>query len=987
MEATQNLLPGTCRCGAQVASRSGVWIKSQTRLLCTSCYAKEAKLSAARPKKVFTKEQPGSNKVRLFWAPRQKLVIARALDVSQRVTSLVKEACKRAGCHYDATRGNHGPFEQVTLIVRELEAEGLKVDLAPELVAEVEREAAKVRRLAALGAMRAERFAKLVKERTGKTVRGYQKVGIQFLASHPCAVLADDGGCIDGDAMVTISRAGITRNVTLAHLFHKFNGGSSRGHRWDPGIPTYIRSLTGEGYFKRNLVKKVLDKGVQKVVKLTLKSGKSLRLTPDHEVCVHGSLAFKRVESLKPGDVVLTNGARACPRCGGSEDLILYRWAKFYGYCRTCMYRQMRSNGRAKAGHSITKDGYVEITSGMKYHPAVAAKTGRNGRLSAKGVLEHRLVVEAAMNDLPLKAWIKICRANAFRSDHQFLSEDLVVHHKNGNKRDNRLSNLEVQTKSEHAAEHGGELGFLRLDGATSGKGGAVCFLPQTDEVVAVAPDGEAHVYDVVCDDPWRNFVANKIVVHNCGKSLQVLGALGPNPRCLVVAPAIMRGAYVGRGSNKTPRGGWADEARKWLPPDVKVTILSGRGSFRWPEPNEIVITGYDVLPRAVGENGKNAPPPPPPCPSGVTVVADEAQNLTNGASLRTQRFQNVARRALEAGGCLWGVTATPLNNEPKELWQVFDCFGIARATFGSFENFASLHQCAAKPVGYNRFEIEWGKPVEEVAERLKKYMLRRRKRDVLTELPPIAFESVVVELDKKTIALCDAALSEIEKTGLDLEKAFELLDEARGGLDFTMISKAMEALGRAKLPAALEYVKLYEERKEPVIFFASHVTPVEKVGARKGWGMISGETATANLTGEPKAHKRNEVIRLFQEGQIENGVAATIQSTGTGATLTRASRAFFHSRLWSATKNAQAVWRIERIGQENAMTVTNLIGNHPLDLRHAEVLEKKAELYAASVDAASVEQEDLNKPKLAVAQDLEAITNRAARPDLQRKL
>lgn len=647
-----------------MASRAGRWIADQKRLLCTTCYGEEARLAAERPETVFHKRSLGTSKVRLLWAPRQRIVLVLPLDTNVKCIEALRTACKRAGCDYDKQRGHYAPFERVALLVRELEEEGLTVELVPELVLEVEKQAAEVRRLASVGAMRAERFAQFVKARTGKALRNYQKIGIQFLASNPFAILADDGGL---------------------------------------------------------------------------------------------------------------------------------------------------------------------------------------------------------------------------------------------------------------------------------------------------------------------------------GKSIQVLGALGPNPRCLVVAPAVMRGAYVGRGKDKAPRGGWADEARKWLGDAVRVTILEGRNSFRWPEPNEIVITGYDTLPRAFGERGKNLPSEAPPCPPGVTIVADEAQNLSSSTSLRSRRFVNLIRRAVEAGDArAWGITATPLNNEPKELWQVLGCFRLAEAVFGSFDNFVRLHNCSAKQVGYNKFQVEWNEPAPEVAERLKRYMLRRRKRDVLTELPPISFETVVVEVDKKTLALCDKALSEIEKSGLDLAQALELLEESRHGIDFTKISAALEALGRAKLPAALEYVKLYESRKEPVVFFASHVAPVEAVGARKGWAMVVGETATVNKEGAPKTVKRNEAIRMFQEGEVDHGFCSTIQSTGTGATLTRASRAFFHSRLWSATKNAQAVWRIERIGQENAMTVTNLVGNHPLDVRMAELLEKKAALYASSVDAASVAQEELNKPKLARAQELESITNRVVRQDLQ---
>jgi SNF2 family DNA or RNA helicase len=457
------------------------------------------------------------------------------------------------------------------------------------------------------------------------------------------------------------------------------------------------------------------------------------------------------------------------------------------------------------------------------------------------------------------------------------------------------------------------------------------------------------------------------------GKSLQVLGALGQEPRCLIVAPAIMKGAWVGRGKNRVLRGGWCDEIRRWLGPHVVITVLTGRDSFRWPEPNECVITGYEILPRAPGEVEKKnkLPPLALECPRGVFLVADEAQRLANPTSLQTRRFRNLAFRVLENGGSTWGVTATPLNNNPKELWHVLECFGLASLTFGSFDRYAKLHNCEMKLVKRDSWAWEWGQPEPEVPQYLSRYMLKRKKRDVLEDLPAITFTTLVVELDKKTSGLCDVALNVLdryEKSGLNLAQAYELLDENAGGsFDFAKISAALEALGRAKAPFAIQQMIEAEGKGEPVVFFAAHVAVVEELALRKGWGAITGGQSTANLNGTPEPMKRGEVIRLFQEGKLEHGVAATIGTMGTGATLTRASHAFFHSRLWSHTKNMQAIGRIERLGQENAMRVTNLSGNHPLDLRMAEVLERKASLYVDSIEAAAVEKKDLAKPKVTV--------------------
>jgi len=66
------------------------------------------------------------------------------------------------------------------------------------------------------------------------------------------------------------------------------------------------------------------------------------------------------------------------------------------------------------------------------------------------------------------------------------------------------------------------------------------------------------------------------------GKTIQTLAALPRGCRALVVAPAVAKGV-------------WARECRKWRP-DLTPNVLSGIGTFRWPEPGEVLITNYDIL-------------------------------------------------------------------------------------------------------------------------------------------------------------------------------------------------------------------------------------------------------------------------------------------------------------------------------------------------------------------------------------------------------
>jgi len=297
-------------------------------------------------------------------------------------------------------------------------------------------------------------------------------------------IWAAEMGCIDGAAEVHVNRAGKGFTTTLANLYHKFNGGGTDGGNgvryWDLKIPTCIRSLCGDT-LRLNRIVKVLDKGVRLVYKLTLVSGKCLRLTSDHEVCT-GLDQYQSAASLTVGDTVLSNG----------------------------------------------------------------------------------------------------------------------------------------------------------------GKGGLIQFLPVYDTVVSIVPDGTAHVYDVVCADPHRNFVANGIVIHNCGKTLS--------------AQMVIENSGV---------NDWY-----WVGP--KTSLPNVQREFRiWGFPAEkfdIQYYTYEGLVRVVDEWPENVLPP-------HGLICDEASRVKNYGSQRSKAVQRLAdmiraKWSVE-GGYVIEMSGTPSPKTPVDWWSI----------------------------------------------------------------------------------------------------------------------------------------------------------------------------------------------------------------------------------------------------------------------------------------------------------------------------
>jgi hypothetical protein len=464
----------------------------------------------------------------------------------------------------------------------------------------------------------------------------FQQEGAAFLAERDYAGLFDQMGCVGGDAVVQCLRAGHSFRLSLRDLYKRQNGHSGK---WDRSIITHVRVLAGD-VFHQHPVAAVLSKGVRAVWRLTLKSGKCLLLTPDHEVCTEDR-TFRALQDLSVGERVLTNGIPICALCGATERVVTAATTKFPGYCRQCIYRGLRAAPQS-VPRPLTKDGYVLVPKQYD-HPR---------RNNSYQVLEHILVVEHHLG--------------------RYLNDREVVHHKNGVKTDNRLENLELTTASAHMTHHGHDGGFANLHGGGTINGGRVVFVPAVDEIVSIEQAGEVDVYDIVCADPHRNFVANGIVVHNCGKTPQALIAaearlsLASVPSLTTPAVLILCPALAKRH--------WQREVTKWT--GYEASVLESLTPTELPE-TRYVICNYDILYGAKRRDASGVQHDVEHLPGWAMtlsgrfpiVIIDEAHAYRGRASRRTQ----VTKKMLNGTPVVWALTGTPMPNYVRDMWSLVD--------------------------------------------------------------------------------------------------------------------------------------------------------------------------------------------------------------------------------------------------------------------------------------------------------------------------
>lgn len=395
------------------------------------------------------------------------------------------------------------------------------------------------------------------------------------------------------------------------------------------------------------------------------------------------------------------------------------------------------------------------------------------------------------------------------------------------------------------------------------------------------------------------------------GKSLQALGAISANSRSIVVCPAIVKGV-------------WEREVGQWRP-DLRAIVVKGRRGFRLPEVNEVVIMNYEILP--------DAPLPAHPTRPGESLylIADEAHYLKNARAKRTKRFKMLAKQVHHCDGRVWLLTGTPMVNNPLELRCVLSCAPGLEDVFGNYWNFVRLFR------GYQaKWGMKWGTPDPIVAELLKRVSIRRRKADVLEQLPDLIEEVEKIPVTKELKALLDGAALEWQNW----------IDEKPGTRanqlpPIGMLSKVRAALATSRLRIAQEWQALCHDEEEPLIIFSSHRDIVLALGQTHKWGSIVG--------GTPEA-ERNKLIENFQGGKLD-GLALTIGAGSTGITLTRAARMLFVDLPWTPAELQQARDRIHRVGQTRGVIITYLVANHPIDRRVLQLLQQKKQIIDITVE------------------------------------
>ncbi len=414
---------------------------------------------------------------------------------------------------------------------------------------------------------------------------------------------------------------------------------------------------------------------------------------------------------------------------------------------------------------------------------------------------------------------------------------------------------------------------------------------------------------------------------------------LGKTPQALLAIPAGWGGLVVCPASLK---GVWLKACRRWRP-DLAPRILE---RFEVPVPGELLIINYERLPVPK----KEADVKPPKASDTiladfdfkflkpVVLIGDEIHYIKSSKSTRTVRFRYLGRAIRAAGGRTWGLTGTPMPNSPMDLLNILTALDLLKESFGNYLRFCDIMN------GQKDYWGKWtfGKPKPGAIDALRRVMLRRRRVEVLPDLPVITYEEVEVDVTAAARRASELARAAMKAAGVDLAKV--CAGEQTLGAAQECVFTARRLLAEAKIPALVEIIEGDIEAGEPVIVGSCHRAPIDALAAIPGCRVMTSDTTPA---------EREQLEADFQAGKFLV-IAGTIQVIAVGFTLTRAAHVLSVDEMFTPDWADQFNSRACRIGQTRGVLARRMVAPDTVDADVAAINAAKRQLIGETVDKAA---------------------------------
>lgn len=377
----------------------------------------------------------------------------------------------------------------------------------------------------------------------------------------------------------------------------------------------------------------------------------------------------------------------------------------------------------------------------------------------------------------------------------------------------------------------------------------------------------------------------------------------------------------------------WQNESQKFTN-KLKTMVIRGNAQERKEQIKNIgkydlVITSYDLLKRDVEAYKENKY-------VFRFAITDEAQYLKNSNTQNAKAVKEIV------ADTRYALTGTPIENSLAELWSIFD------------------YIMPGYLFTYKKFKTEFEVPIvkEESQKAMKKlrmliepFVLRRTKKEVLTELP------------EKTITVLNNQMKEeqekiylnyLAQAKQDIAETINIKGFERSHIQVLAALTRLRQIcchpslfikdykdGSSKLEQCIEIIKDATESGHKILLFSGYTSMFELIEKE----LKENDIAYFKLTGATKVDDRIKMVDEFNENKDIKVFLISLKAGGTGLNLTGADMVIHYDPWWNASAENQATDRAYRIGQKNNVQVYKLITKNSIEEKIYELQKKKSEL------------------------------------------
>ena len=372
----------------------------------------------------------------------------------------------------------------------------------------------------------------------------------------------------------------------------------------------------------------------------------------------------------------------------------------------------------------------------------------------------------------------------------------------------------------------------------------------------------------------------------------------------------------------------WEREARRFAPTLNPIIFRDGDRAemVKNLQPFDVLICTYDLMQREAE------------ILRGVqfsTIILDEAQAIKNHTTKRT-------KAAMELQGDFRVITTgTPVENHLGELWSLYNF--INPGLLGSIGHFQERF---AVPIDKNGDREKKG----HLKKLIQPFILRRRKNDVLDDLPPKTEITLSVTLSEGERAFYEtlrrnaiASLESLQDDGegtKQLKILAELMRLRRACCNPNLVNPEL-GLKSSKLELFGEVVEELLDNGHKALVFSQFVG---HLGLIKEW-VESKNIKYQYLDGSTTPQKREDAIAAFQSGRGGDLFLISLKAGGTGLNLTAADYVIHTDPWWNPAVEDQASDRAHRIGQTRPVTIYRLITEQTIEEKILQLHAHKRDL------------------------------------------